>query len=525
VIDGIVRGREVDAPFSAQADVIVVGSGAGGAVVARELAAAGWSVLVVEEGGYWRPEDYSAMTPSNMFRRMAREAALGTAIGIGETPLIAVLAGKCVGGSSVLTGGVCFRIPERVLAAWVGELGLAQMSPDALDPHFADVERAMDVETVPAHMRSRSTELFVEGAAKLGIRMKPLRRNTRGCKGAARCNFGCPHFAKMSVDVSYLPDACAHGARILSDALVERVLVTAGRATGVEGRFLDRTGEPRVAFRIAAKTVVVACGALHTPLLLRRTGLRGRQLGRGLTLHPSVRVFGIFDEQVDGWDGAFQSAYSDDLEQDGITLISAYGTANLLAGGFPGVGPEHRKFVHMIPQTAVFGAMIRDDGGGRVRRWLSREPLVSYRMAVRDRERIWRAVRILAQMAFAAGARQVILPVFGAPPIASTQELDAFLARPPSLRRLECVAFHPLGSAKMSAEADRGIVKPSGETWAVDNLFVADGSVLPTSIGVNSQLPVMAVARKIAHGIADRRKPTTRNARTQGTQRPPEQLL
>ena len=502
MIDAVVRGREVRTPFSAQADVIVVGSGAGGAVVARELANDRRSVIVVEEGGYWGPEHYSAMTPSNVFRRMAREAGLGTAIGVGETPLIAVLAGKCVGGSSVLTGGVCFRIPENVLVAWVRDLGLTHMSPDALEPHFAAVERAMEVETVPAHMMSRSTELFVEGAAKLGIRMKPLRRNTRGCRGASRCNFGCPHFAKMSVDVSYLPDACAHGARILSDALVERVLLTGGRATGVEGRFLDETGEPRIAFRITGSVVVVACGALHTPLLLRRSGLRGRQLGRGLTLHPSVRVYGIFDERVDGWDGAFQSVYSDDFEHDGITLISAYGTPNLLAGGFPGVGGEHRRFVHEIPHTAVFGAMIRDDGGGRVRRWLSREPLVSYRMAPRDGERMRRAMRILAEMAFAAGARQVILPVFGAPPIASTKELDAFLARRPSLRRVECVAFHPLGSAKMSTDASRGVVKPSGETWGVDNLFVADGSVLPTSVGVNSQLPVMAVARQIALGIA-----------------------
>jgi len=503
VIDAVVRGREVGVPLSAQADVIVVGSGAGGAVVARELANAGWSVLVVEEGGYWIPEHYSAMTPSHMFRRMAREAALAAAVGIGETPLIAVLAGKCVGGSSVLTGGVCFRVPEEVLGTWVHDLGLTQMSPEALDPHFAAVERAIEVEAVPTHMRSRSTELFVEGAAKLGIRMKPLRRNTRGCKGAARCNFGCPHFAKMSVDVSYLPDACAHGARILSDALVERVVFTGGRATGVRGRFLDETGEPRVPFQIAAKIVVVACGALHTPLLLRRSGLRGPRLGRGLTLHPSVRVYGIFDERVDGWDGAFQSVYSDDFEHDGITLISAYGTANLLAGGFPGVGREHRRLVHRIPHTAVFGAMIHDEGGGSVRRWLSREPLVSYRLAARDGERMRRAMRILAEMAFAAGARQVILPIFGAPPVASTKELDVLLARRPSLRRVECVAFHPLGSAKMSTHPSRGVVKPSGETWGADNLFVADGSVLPTSIGVNSQLPVMAVARQIAHGIAE----------------------
>jgi choline dehydrogenase-like flavoprotein len=503
MMNAVTHGREVRAPIAMEADLVVVGSGAGGAVLARELASEGKNVVVVEEGGYWTPEQYSSMRPSNVFRRMAREASLGTAIGVGQTPLIAVLAGKCVGGSSVLTGGVCFRIPDDVLEGWVRDLGLSHMTPEALDRHFAAVERAIGVETVPAHMRSRSTELFVEGAAELGIQMKPLRRNTGGCcTGISRCNFGCPNIAKMSVDISYLPDACARGARILSDALVERVVLAKGRAAGVRGRFLDERGTPSVPFEIAAKAVVVACGALHTPLLLRASGVGGRHLGRGLSLHPSVRVYGIFEERVDGWDGAFQSAYSDDFVRDGIMLISAFGTPSLLAGGFPGIGREHRRFVHMLPHTAAFGAIIHDEGGGRVRRVFAREPLVSYHLVERDRRRLMRAIRILANMAFAAGARQVVLPIFGAPAIATMRELDDLLARAPSMRRVECVSFHPLGSAKMGVHADAGVVKPSGETWAVDNLFVADGSVLPTSIGVNPQVPVMAVARFIAHGIA-----------------------
>ncbi len=504
--DSVVLGRTVTRPLREDADVVVVGSGSGGAVVARELARAGRRVVIVEEGGYYAPEEYAAMTPSNTFRRLAREAALGTAIGLGETPLVAVLAGKCVGGSSVLTGGVCFRVPSEVHDAWVEELDLPEMSERALDPHFRAVEEAIHVEEVPEGIRSRSTELFVEGADTLGIPMKSLRRNTDGCRGEGRCNFGCPRRAKMSVDVSMLPDACAHGARVLSDALVERVELSNGRAVGVRGRLIDGTGEPNVPFHVTAKVVVVACGALHTPLLLRRSGLSSKHLGRHLTLHPSTRVFALFDERLDGWDGAFQSVYSDHfLASEGITLISAFGPANLLAAGFPGVAARHRDYVRRLPYTAAFGALIHDEGGGRVRRWLSREPLVTYRMAARDRSRLFRAMRILAEMALAAGAREVILPIFGASTIKNRAELDALLASPPSARRAECVSFHPLGSARMSAREADGVVRPSGEAWAARNLFVADGSVIPTSIGVNSQLPIMAVARRIAHGIADSR--------------------
>ena len=499
----ILRGRDQRAKIETSVDVVIIGSGAGGAVAARELARAGRSVIVLEEGGHHPPEEYAKLSPSRALRTLAREAGLGLAVGLGDTPIMSVLAGKCVGGSSVLTGGVCFRIPDDVLHDWSTRLGLDGMNPDALAPYFAEIEAAMSVETVPASMRSRSTELFVEGAEHLGVPMKSLRRNTSGCKGASRCNFGCPNGAKMSVDISMLPDARANGAVIFSDALVETIEVERGTARGVRGRFIDaRTGEPGLPFEVRAKVVVVACGSLHTPILLRRSGLGNVHLGRHLTLHPAFRVGALFDERVEGWDGAMQSVYSDHFADEGLTLVGVYTAPSVLAAAFPGVGREHRRIVKSLPNLAFFGAMIHDDGGGRVMRWIGREPLITYRMSARDRHRLWRGVGILGELAFAAGAREVLLPIFGADPLTSPQQLRALIASPPSTRKVECMSFHPLGSAKMSGDPASGVVKPSGETWSTRNLFVADGSVLPTSIGVNSQLPVMAIALRIARGIA-----------------------
>ena len=490
--------------MSSSVDVVIVGSGAGGAVVARELARAGCSVLVLEEGGHHPPQEYAKLSPSRALRALAREAGLGVAVGRGDTPIMSVLAGKCVGGSSVLTGGVCFRIPDGVLHDWSTRLGLPALNPEALAPYFAEIEQAMSVETVPVAMRSRSTELFVEGAERLGVSMKSLRRNTSGCKGASRCNFGCPNGAKMSVDISILPGACESGAVIVSDALVETIDVERGTARGVRGRFIDaRTGEPGVPFKVRAKVVVVACGSLHTPILLRRSGLGNVHLGRNLTLHPAFRVGALFDERVLGWDGAMQSVYSDHFAEEGLTLVGVYTAPSVLAAAFPGVGREHRRIVKSLPNLAFFGAMIHDDGGGRVMRWLGREPLVTYRMSGRDRHRLWRGIGILGELAFAAGAREVLLPIFGEGPIKTPQQLRALVAAPPTTRKVECMSFHPLGSARMSADERWGVVKPTGETWSTRNLFVADGSVLPTSIGVNSQLPVMAMALRIARGIAE----------------------
>jgi choline dehydrogenase-like flavoprotein len=497
----IIRGREQKKPFSAKVDVAVVGSGAGGAVIARELAAFGLSVIVLEEGGHYTPEEYGSFPPSHTFRRLAREAGLTAALGLGDTPLISLLAGKCVGGSSVLTGGVCFRIPDEVLHEWSTALAIPGVTPEALDPIFREVEKRVAVETVPTEMRSRATEKFVQGAAELGIPMKPLRRNTHGCKGAARCNFGCPNRAKMSVDISFLPDAIAHGAVILSDALVERVDTAGGVARGVRGRFLDETGEPSVRFEVRAKLVVVACGSMHTPLLLKASGLTSPHVGKHLTLHPCVRVGGVFDDEVNGWDGALQSAYSDHFMHEGIVLNGVYAPVNVLAAAFPGVGRAHKKLVHQMPNLGFFGGMVHDEGGGVVRRGFGREPVVTYRMIPRDKARLLKCITILGKMAFAAGAKEVLAPIFGLPPVKSVEQLEAIEERPPKAHKIECLAFHPLGSAKMSRDEKDGVVKPTCETWAVKNLIVGDGSILPTSIGVNSQLPIMGMAMRTAQGL------------------------
>jgi choline dehydrogenase-like flavoprotein len=499
----VLRGRERKAPLDLSADVVIVGSGAGGAVVASQLARAGLAVVVVEEGDWVRPAEYARLTPTGTLRRCWREGGLSAAVGLGDTPFISLLQGKCVGGSSVLTGGVCFRIPDEVLQEWSHDLGLRTMTPESVDAHFDAVEQVVHVETVPDSMRSRSTELFVEGAARMGIPMKSMRRNTRGCRGVSRCNFGCPHGAKLSVDVSYLPDACAHGALVVSDARVDRVDVTSGVARGVRGRLLDADGSRGVPFEVHAKVVVVACGSLHTPLLLRASGVDSWHIGRHLTVHPGFRVGAIFDEVVEGWDGALQSVFSDHFAAEGITLVSVYPPASVLAAAFPGVASHHRAHVHKMPNLAVFGGMIHDQGGGRVRRSLGREPFVTYRMAAQDRPRLLRAIEIVARMGFAAGAREIAMPIFGVDTLRSERVLDELMRHPPPMQRVECTAYHPLGTAKMSADARAGVVRESGEAWQVANLFVADGSVLPTSIGVNSQLPIMGVAHKIAAGIAD----------------------
>lgn len=489
-------GRDV----TLDADVVVVGSGAGGAVVATELAAAGRDVLVLEEGGNVPQEIYGRWRPSQSLRHICREAGSTAAIPIGDTPLIGIMMGRTIGGSSVMTGGVCFRIPESIAETWSKVHGLADLAPEAMDPWYAIVEDAMNVREVPVAMRSKATTLFDAGARKLGYELKSMKRNTSGCIGHSRCNFGCPVGAKLSVDLSYLPRARKHGARIWSDVLVEKVRIRGGRAAGVTGRLLNRRGGRGSRFEVRANAVFLCAGTLHTPKILGATGVgRGRGvLGRNLTLHPSYRVAALFDEDVNGWDGSFQAAFSDHFEREGITLNAAFPPLNVLAAMLPGVGRAYMDRVEKMGKLAVFGALVHDEGGGRLWNGPGREPWVTYRMAPHDKQRFLRGIRILSETYFAAGAKQVLLPIFGSEPLTSPDQLS-LLDRNVPAKLLESMSFHPLGSARMSIHEKRGIVQPTGESWDLPGLYVADGSVFPTSIGVNSQLPIMAMATRISH--------------------------
>lgn len=502
------HGRDHSGDLSLDADVVVVGSGAGGAVVAALFAEAGLDVLVLEEGGHVTPDEHAKMRPSQSLRHLWREAGLTATMPLGDSPLINVMMGRCVGGSSMLTGGVCFRVPEAVLAEWRHDRHLSMMTPEHLEPFYREVEEAVHVEEVPEHMRSRSTQLFGEGAKKMGFSLKSMRRNTDGCKGWSTCNFGCPAGAKMSVGRTYLPRALAAGARIWSDCRVDKVVTKGERAVGVVGRVLDRPGgRPGGRLKVRADRVVLSAGSLYTPLILKRSGVgRGsEQVGRNLTLHPAFRIMARFRDPVRGGRGALQSAFSSDFEPEGVQFNSVFVPGGVLAATQPGVGTEHVERASKIPHLAMFGANLHDDGGGAVHRVIGREPVVTYRMADKDRVAMRTALRIAGQTFFAAGAEEVFLPVLGSHGL-DADAFERFVEHDlPSLpaKRLECTSQHPLGSARMGVDGGTAVVGDDHQAWDVRGLFVADGSVVPTSLGVNPQLTIMTLATRFAHQHLD----------------------
>jgi len=232
-------------------------------------------------------------------------------------------------------------------------------------------------------------------------------------------------------------------------------------------------------------------------LMRSGVGRASGQVGRNMTLHPGFRVFGRFDEPVRGWRGALQSAYSDTLERERITLTSLFVPPGVLAATMPGVGAEHVRRAASVPHLAMFGGIVHDEGGGTVHRTFGREPLVTYRMGREDRAAVPKLLRTMAQAFLEAGAREVYLPIFGAPPVDADALRRLDLARIPG-RKLECGSQHPLGTCRMGISPDRSVVDQEGRVWDVRDLYVVDGSTVPTSLGVNPQLTIMALATRFA---------------------------
>ncbi|WP_369243950.1 GMC family oxidoreductase N-terminal domain-containing protein [Streptomyces sp. R41] len=484
-------------PTRSTADVVVVGSGAGGAVAARTFALAGLDVVVLEEGEHHSTASFGRRAPLDRFTELYRDG--GATVAVGNPPLLLPV-GRAVGGTTVVNSGTCYRTPDHVLARWSQEYGFGLA--EGFGPLLDEIERTLRVATQPLDVLGNNGLLALAGADRLGWRARPLRRNAPGCKGSCQCVVGCPTGAKQSVQLSVLPDACAAGARIVTGARVRRILLDhdapgAPRAAGVQVRRPDGSE-----LEILAPLVVTAAGALQSPPLLRRSGLGGHpRLGRNLSVHPATSVAGRFAEPVTAWQGVLQSVGVEELHARGVLIEATASPPGLGSFVLPGLGRELRRELEDMDHLATLGAMIADRPSGRVQ---GRErTLVRYDLDPRDGNRLMTAVRAMGRLLFAAGAEEVLTGVPFSPRARSLDELDAQLTSV-NARNLHLSAFHPTGTAAAGADAERAPTDPEGRLRGVRGVLVVDGSVLPSCPEVNPQLSIMAAALAIAETCLER---------------------
>ncbi len=483
----IERGSETKGRRRVRADAVVVGTGAGGAVVAKELAEVGLDVAMLEEGEWVEPELLTAR-PRDISPRLYRDA--GQVIAFGNVS-IPVPLGRAVGGTTILNSATCYRTPPALLERW----GL--WSAEELDPCFRRVERTFNVCRVPREVAGANAHAMQRGAERLGWSGEYLHRASRGCVGAGVCAFGCPTGGKQHTGNTYVPLAWDAGATTYTGCRVTEVLVKDRRAHGVMAR---TAGGGRL--RVDADLVVVACGAIETPGLLARSGVRGAvrgALGGNLSIHPCSGVWAEFDEPVEQWRGVPQAYAVDEFAAEGIMLEGWSGPPDMLALSLPAVGPEHRRLMVRARYVAQAGLMIRDSSRGRVRRVAGRT-VVRYDVNDRDVELLVRAMALAAELELAAGATAVHLPIRGAKPVRDAAELRGLRA---PAGRLGLSAFHPLGTAAAGAVVDADL-----RVRGIDGLMVADGSVVPSALGVNPQLTIMALATHAAFRAAGTSPPS-----------------
>jgi hypothetical protein len=479
-------------PSTFHCDAVVIGSGAGGAFAARELARAGLETVIVEEGERWTSERIRSSHPLDRFAGIYRDA--GTTMAFGNPP-IALPLGRAVGGTTVINSGTCYRPPVPVASSWHEEHGLALANPELLGPRIADVEATIGVAPAPLDVIGRNGELALEGATALGWKSAPLRRNAPGCRGACQCAIGCPNNAKGGVHLNALPQACESGAQIVAGLRAKQVLTENGRATGVAAQRLDGSE-----VRIVAPLVVVAAGTIHTPPLLRRSGLgRHPRLGRNLSIHPATGITANFAEEIVPWRGVMQSVGIEELhEREGILLEATSTPPGMGAVSAPGYGTHLVQRIDHAANTATLGTMIADAPSGRV--FGARTPIISYRLARDDERRLGVAVGAMARVMLAAGAERVELGG-GAPAVSSESEIEAALERL-DVRRLRLAAFHPSGTAAAGSDPARHPVDPEGRLRGVEGVWVADGSLLPSCAGVNPQISIMSIAAGVGEAAA-----------------------
>jgi choline dehydrogenase-like flavoprotein len=463
------------------ADACVVGAGAGGAVVAAELAEGGAYVVMLEQGPEHDADGFTARPPQ-MLARLYRDGGQTTTLGL---PPIGLPLGRGIGGTTLINSGTCFRTPGHVLDQWRASFGL-ELDEESLAPCFARVERALSVAEVTPDLAGQNAAVIRRGAERLGWSHGYLKRNARGCVGSGVCAFGCPTSAKQHTGITYVPRARAAGATVLTGADVRRVLVHGRRSAGV----LARTADGRD-LEVSAPLVVIAAGTIHTPILLGRSGLGGAsgQLGRNLSLHPATAAVARMEERVDMARGVPQSFYVDEFAREGIMLETIAGPPAYVAMSLPLTGRRHGEAMAAYPYLAQIGLMVCDGGRGEVRS-LGRRPLIRYDLGRAELDKFRAGIARLDTLLRAAGAREVYLPL---PPGTVPARARA--------RDLKLMAFHPLGTARADARAAHGVVDGDLAVHGVAGLYVADGSVLPSAPGVNPQMTIMALATRLAYHL------------------------
>jgi choline dehydrogenase-like flavoprotein len=514
--EGVTPGAALGPNAVVRAGVCVIGTGAGGAVAAARLAEAGHDVVLLEEGAWWDAADFTERE-AEMTPRLYADAATRATADLS----VSILQGRAVGGGTTVNWLIMLPTPDWVLDEWTREHGAEGMRPHEMAPLFAQVEAETHTRCVPDDAHSPNNRALLDGAQRLGWRARAARINTRGCVRAGTCGLGCRYGARQGAQAVYVPRALAAGARLHTDVRVERVTVAERGGIAplkrVHATVLDReTGAPRGRVTVEAPIVVLAGGAVGTPAILLRSGLGGPAVGRWLRLHPTTALIGRYAHEMYGAAGIPLSTICDEFQRgdDGYGFwIECPPLHPAIASVVtPGFGAAHRARMRDFPRTGAMIVLVRDGAdrdvsNGRVRVDRRGRPVIDYRMGEADLRTMRRGIGAAARLHLAAGAHEVTALHTREHAVRSEADLPLLDALPCGPNQLTVLSAHVNGSCRLGVDPRRSACTPDGQVRGTPGLYVVDGSVLPTALGVNPQETIMAVSTLLAGRIAARHRP------------------
>jgi choline dehydrogenase-like flavoprotein len=490
-----------------QCDVCVVGSGAAGSVVAAELAGRGKNVIVVDAAGTWSGDDFDQHELTGL-QRLFREGGLA-----GTRDLsMSLLAGSAIGGGTTVNWQSCFRTPDDVREEWAEVSGCGFFETDSFSECLDSVWRRMSVSTDESEMNANNAAIC-RGAQSLDYRWSVIARNSLGCdlEQCGNCMFGCRVGGKQSGAVTYLMDAVRSGAQLVAPFAARKLVQSKGKVTGVEGRFDDPNGMPRT-LTVMAETVVLAAGALETPAILMRSGLKSLHLGEHLFLHPTVAVTGIYPTPIEPWKGPPQTVVCDQFsnlsEGYGYRIEAAPAHPGLISVGLPWANArQHKREMQDVHCAAPFIVLTRDSSSGRVRIDKRGNAYFEYRLGSEEKKFLRHGMSKVTRMHHAAGANRIITLhserlVWERDGLQSIEAFcDTIGSASVAPNRLPLFSAHQMGTCRIGSDRASAVCDPTGAVFAMNGAYVADASLFPASSGVNPMITIMALARHVAQRI------------------------
>lgn len=503
--EGLFEFSDYKGAIQEQCDVVVVGSGPGGALVALELQKAGKNVILLEAGPVARREDL-IRDGGLMMARYFWDSGMRTTRG---NIVLPTMQGKLLGGGSVVNSAICLRAGKGYLDTWADDWGVEGHSLDELTPHYEAVEAFMGIKPADADVMGPRNDLFAKGCEAVGLEAVPILRNELGCRGSGACLYGCPNGAKLSTDRRGVPEFIAAGGRVYTSVNVDQVNIRHGKAVGILGTITEPfTNQPHGSVKINASAVVLAAGVIHTPVICQKSGLNAAPIGSNLLMHPSTMVTGQLDQDVMPWFGATQGMHSLSLLEYGIKLESLWADPALMAFRMQGTGKTLKRELKDYRRMATWDAWVSGDGSlGSVRhvRGVPR-PQITFNLGNGDMRRLQEATAILSEMLFAVGAKKVYPGIFGLP-ATLTRSSDVEMIRAAKLnpQDLPTGSNHVFGTMPMGADPSVAATGSDCAVHGVEGLYVSDTSLFPTSTGVNPMLTAMALAHRLGSTILPER--------------------